>query len=131
MEKISSCPVENRHEVITDDFYTVLAKVSDTSLVILNQTVSGIETDFDIVMYVYRFNDFSVKAIGMNLINNFFDFILFPDFSRHFVMKCPNNACHSRNLLDISQTYRVVTFPIPSPSHFHRHIYSPLYQLIY
>ena len=126
VEKICSCPVEYWHEVITDDFYTILSKVSDTCLIVLDQSVPGIETDLDVVMYVYRFNDFSIKAIGMNLVHYLFDFFLFPDFSRHFVMKCPNNTCHSRNLLDVSEAYRVVAFTIPSPSHFHWHIYSPL-----
>ena len=119
MEKIGPGPVEDGHEVVADDLDSELAQIQDTLPVVFDEGVSGGKADLDIVVNVDGFDHLGVKAVGMDLIHDFFDLFFFPDFAGHLVVQGPDDACHAGDLLNVGQGNGVVSFPVPAPSHFH------------
>ena len=119
MEQISTGPVEHRHEVVANHLYSESGKIFDGLFIVLNVLIPGWQADFDVVMDIDTLHNVHVETIGLELLLNFGDFIKFPYFSRHFVMKRPDDALHTRNLLDIAELNLVVALTVPTPCHFH------------
>ena len=130
MEEIGPGPVEDGHEVVADDLDSELAQIQDTLPVVLDEGVSGGKADLDIVMDVDGFHHLGVKAIGMDLIHDFPDFVFFPDFAGHLVVQGPDDACHAGDLFNVGQGNGVVSFPVPAPSHFHCHTVTSLHYFL-
>ena len=127
MEQICTRPVKNRHEVVADYLDAELAEVQDALLIILDQGVSCRQADLDIVVNIDRLNDLRIETVSVDLIYYLTYLILFPDFTGHLVVQSPDNACNSGDLFDVTQSDRVVTFAVPTPSHFHWHILPSLF----
>ena len=67
----------------------------------------------------------------MDLVHNLFDLCFLPDFAGHFVVQRPDNAGHAGNLLDVGEAHRVIALAIPTPTHFHRHIFSSNFDTLF
>ena len=126
MEQVCTCPVEYWHEVVTDNLNSKFGKIFDCLDIVSDVTISCRKTYFDVIVNVYRFNNVHVKSVWFELFLNFCDFFNFPNFTRHFVMQRPNNACNARNLFDIGKADLIISFSVPTKTHLHWHNFFPL-----
>ena len=121
MEQIGAGPVEDRHEVVADDLDTELGQVADALLVVLDVLVAGGQTDLDVIVDIDGLDHIHIEAVSVDLIGDLLDLVNFPDLAGHLVVQCPDDAGHTRDLLDVAQADGVITLAIPAPTHFHRH----------
>ena len=77
-------------------------------------------------MYIDRFHNVHIKTIWLKLFLHFCNLFYRPHFSRQFMMQCPHDARHTRNLFDISKADLVIVLAIPAETHLHWHIFFPL-----
>ena len=77
-------------------------------------------------MYINRFHNVHIKTIWLKLFLHFCNLFYRPHFSRQFMMQCPHDARHTRNLFDISKADLVIALAIPAETHLHWHIFFPL-----
>ena len=101
MKKIAPRPVENGHKVVANHLYAVLGKVANGLLVIFNIHIARRQTNFYIVVNVYRFYDVDIETVLITLSFDFCDFRFFPDFTGHLIMQSPNNAFYTGDLFYI------------------------------
>ena len=124
MEEVTSCPVEDGHEVVADNLYSKLGEVSDGFLVVFDVLVTGGETDLDVVVNVYRLNNVTVEAVSVELVHYDLDLILMPHLAGHLAVKRPNDTVNTGDLLNVRKLDTVVTLAVPTECHLH--IFSPL-----
>ena len=103
MEKICPGPVKNRHEVVAYNLYSELRKITESLLVILYIEISVRACGLNVVMYIYRLNDFHTKTVFIQFILNLLYLFLLPNLSGLFIMKSPNYLFNSGDLLDIGE----------------------------
>ena len=74
MEKVCSCPVKYRHEVITNNFNAELRKIFNCFDVVCDVLITSWKTNLDVVMYVNGFYNVHVETVFIKLFLNFSDF---------------------------------------------------------
>ena len=120
VEQIGSCPVKDRHEIVSYDFDAELCQIAKRGLIVFNIPVAGGETDFDIVMDIDAFHHVHVEAGALNTASDGFYFLRFPYLTCLFVVERPDESGDSGNLPDHLRRDAVVAVAVPAKCHLHK-----------
>ena len=126
--QLSSCPVEDRHEVVAHKVDVFFAKVLEGLDVVGDQLVAGRLAELDIFVNVDALDAGDVKAGGLNFFLERVDTLLTPHFTGLCVIKRCDDACHAGDLPDLLQGDSVEFGTVPSECHFHSEL--PLLYII-
>ena len=116
ISKVSTCPVQYRHEVVGNYHYATLRQVTDAFLVVFDIFHEVTSLRLDMFVYRYTFYHRPCQTYFFNHLLTLHDFFHCPYFTIRNVMKCVYYA-GSTCLLNIPQAHRIVR-PIPAPSLF-------------
>ena len=114
--KVSTCPVQYGHKVISNYHYATLRQITDTFLIVFNVFHEVTSLCLDMFVYRYTFYHRPCQTYFFNHLFTFHDLFYCPHFTIRNVMKSiyyTGSAC----LLNIPQANGVVR-TIPAPSLF-------------
>ena len=111
--QLGSRPVKNRHKIISNTFDSVLRTALDRLTVIFNMTVAFRSSKFNLFCDRNRLYHIKYQTICRTFINQMFDALFRPYFSRLHIIHSRNNRTHSRNLTDFIECDRI-TVSIPT-----------------
>ena len=119
MEQVRARPVKDRHEVIAYHLHAEFGEVTHRGLVVFDKPVPSGQADLNIVMDVHGFDHVHVEARAFDLLADLLYLLNGPYLSGQLIVKRPDDAGHTGDLLDIGKGDGVVALTVPAPCHLH------------
>ena len=116
--QISAQPVEYRHKVVANALNACLAKVANGGCIVCNVTVTGRQTELDVLVYGNALDNLHLKTFFVAERFEAQDLIHLPNLTHGNVINSGNNAAHSGDLTDIRKR-NAILFSVPTKCHFH------------
>ena len=124
VRQIGTCPVQNRHEVVTDALDAFLTQVAETLLVNLNLMITVRTTIFQGFNNRQRLYHTPFHTIRLNVLLEFMNLLACPNLAQRNIVQCGNNALNT-NLLQLCKC-NLIFLAKPAPCSFH--IYYIMYK---
>ena len=99
--QIRPCPVEHRHEIITDQMNVFFSQMSQRFNILLDILLSVLTADLDSIVDIHTFYPGKPQAGCLHFLLQHVDLLPAPDLSRLFSVESRDHACHPGDLTDL------------------------------